>query len=189
MTIIVGYSSREGTYLGSDSRITADGVIAGSTKKLFQLHDNLSIGVCGSLRDLNIIKHVFRPYAPSNPTAKCKELCEEYLVSKFIPDLVETLSSQHRLSAMDEEGNESIKWQGNLMIAIGKHLFGLYNDFAVIDLGRFGAIGSGEAYAMGFLSDMEKAGLTGEEIVRRAIISSGKFDTGCDNKVDILKVR
>ena len=189
MTIIVGYTSKEGTWLASDSRITADGIIAGSSKKLFQPHENLAYGFCGTLRDLNIIKHVFRPYAPDNFIVKSKEHSEEFIVTRLIPDLVETLSGQRRISSMEDEDGEAIMWKGSLLIAIGKHLFGLYNDFAVLDLGKFGAIGSGESYAMGFLADMQKEGIPGEDIVKRAVISSGKFDTGCDNRVDIIKVR
>lgn len=188
MTIIVGYSDKNGTWLASDKRITAGTVIEGSTQKVFVASENLAFGVCGALRDLNVLKHLFRPPALEFNVKKADD-CEAYLVTRFIPDLIETLGGQARLADDDGSPDGFVRWGGNLLVAVGPHLFGIYNDFALMSLGNYGAIGSGEAFARAALSDMEKSDMSGEEKCKQAIQIASRFDTGCDNRVEIVKMR
>ena len=189
MTIIVGYSDKSGTWLASDKRVTAGSVIEGTTQKVFVAADNLAFGVCGALRDLNVIKHVFRPPSLEFNVKKAED-CEAYLVTKFIPNLIETLDAQARISSDDADAGGFLMWGGNLLVAVGSHLFGIYNDFAMMPLGNYGAIGSGDAYARAVFSDMEKStDMSGDEKCKRAITAASRFDTGCDSRVEIVKMR
>ena len=193
MTIIVGVSDESGTWLASDRRITAGTTIAGQISKIVKANDYVAYGICGALRDLNVIRHLFVP-PKVEFNVKKKEECEFYLVSAFVPELINTLASQKRvgtsgLDDADEEGFDFIRWCGSLLVAIGPNLYAISSDFAVIDMGKYGAIGSGEDFARAALENMEKSELTGDEKCCRAVQNASKFDTGCDNRVEIVKMR
>lgn len=184
MTVIVGISDKTGTWLAADTRISAGNSLVGTYRKIYRPTSNICYGVCGMLRDLNILQHIFKPPAFEG-NVKSKDDCAEYLVMNFIPALITSLTEHGRVSEDDETFMCGV-WQGSMLVAVGGHLFTIFQDFAMLNVAPYSSIGSGSELALGALSSSN--GQSGEERCKLAIQAASKFDSSCNNSIEIIKM-
>lgn len=147
MTCVVGFESKGGVWLASDSFIGTD-----TTKditvgpKWFKL-GAMTIGWAGDVRTAQVIEHgtIVRP-------RKKDELPSRYLVSVVARKIRATL----------REAGEVYKHSGGtevadieLLITLNGHLYQMWGDCTILRCSRgMGAIGVGGPYALGALSAM-----------------------------------
>lgn len=130
----------------ADDKVSCGGAystFAPTQSKVFKLGDFL-IGVAGDLRCSNIIRYCFDVPALS---AACHETDPlDFMVTMFVPKLKETLKNEgYAEVSNNKEGNNS-----QMLVAYKNHIYEVSYDYSVLENDRdFGAIGSGESYALG----------------------------------------
>ena len=142
MTLIVGLSTPDGTYLAADS-LGSNGHTYSLVKqpKLFR-NGKLGLGYTGSFRLGQLLQHNLSP----TPRAEGQEL-HEYLVSYLTSDVRQCLKDGGH--AHVESGVES---GGLFLIAAEDRVFTMQSDYSVLErVDGYDAVGSGEDYALAAL--------------------------------------
>lgn len=145
--------------MGSDSSAVENENIARRREpKIFRKGDFL-MGYCHSFRFGQIIQYYF------NPPVNNKLHPIEYLVTKFVPELISVL-----------EDNNFTENDSNLIICYDGHIFYIDNDWHVgWDDTNYHAIGSGALVALGSLHST--AGKDPQQRMRMALEASENFIT------------
>lgn len=144
MTCIVAMRDGDSVIVGADACIsTGDSVSVISDKKIFRRGD-MVFGVCGTVRFLNVVKHVFKP-----PAFHGKSF-PRYLSAEMLPLLQRTLIEGGCLATSKDDG--TAYQDGNLLVIHDGKIYEVGHDFAVVDSGsEYAAIGSGGEIALGAL--------------------------------------
>lgn len=166
MTCIAGLKYMGCVWIGGDSAATSSygnkTIMKG--KKIFK-RDSFLIGLSGSIHSLNLLRYTM-------PFPDYEEMdLEEYLVTKFIPQMQKTFEE----NGQDIKGDSGERYQGNtILIASNDRLFKIGQDFQVLETqGDYMACGSGEEYALGAMhvcKDMLELGIiTPQEMIFKAL--------------------
>lgn len=144
MTCIVGVVGDDGrVWLGGDSAATnqaGDRTILKDPK--VWVADNIAYGVCGSLKVIDVLAHVFN--APKYRGRG--ESSRKFLVANLAPAIKSALK---KYDALTGDGH----MDGELLIALNGALYRVQANFQVIQsLTNYESIGSGASYAIGSLS-------------------------------------
>lgn len=145
MTCVVGLITKSGLIFGADSLVTTElgSKYTLSDKKIFIKNDIL-FGFCGDLRFGQMVKHSFIP-----PHIDRERDLELYVHTKLIPELQKVFLDSGHMKI--EQGSF------DLLVGIGKHIFIISDDFAVIKTASpYQAIGSGAEYALGVMYATDK---------------------------------
>lgn len=164
MTTICGIAENGRVYIGVDTRITTHEGVRNHDMKLFMLTPEILLGVCGSVRMAQIIKH----HVELTPQAGGDD--EDYIVGEVVENI--------RL-AMIEQGHTietGGQWQdGGYLIGYRGRLYHVYADYSVAQNStKIDAAGSGSMFAIGVIRALEA--LTPQERIGRALEVSAEFD-------------
>lgn len=146
MTCICGIEHKGSVYIGADSAVSASNTITTCkpTEKLFSISNNkIAIGVCSSIRLMQVIHYGFEHEYKFNPQ---EHNDSQYLTINFIDELRSYLSEKDVLS----DGN--LPDDSDLLIAFNHKLWRLDANFQLFNsLNCYDAIGGGEEVALGAL--------------------------------------
>lgn len=146
MTVVIGYSDKNGVVIGADSQISDENgtILTSLTPKVFE-KNNVLFGTCNSIRVTQVIRYKFEI-----PERNGKGLFE-YLCTDFIDALAETLCNNN--CTYMKNGSMS---GSEIIIGIDGQLFAIDDDFHIIKTSLpFFAIGSGKQFAFGSMLSLE----------------------------------
>lgn len=176
MTCIVGLVEENGVvWMGGDRAATGYTQTFSSRPKVFA-HSGFLFGYTTSFRFGDLLEHAFRPlgdYLGRN--------AHEYLVTDFIPELIETLDRGRWLRVV--EGRVS---GGDFLVGFNGGIYHVQDDFSVLNCGAWAACGSGEAVALGSLHSSE--GRDSGDRVRMAVRAAGACVSSVGGLVDVLSI-
>jgi hypothetical protein len=189
MTCIAGLVSKPKVYIAADSLGAGNGCKQEySTAKLIKLPVKMMtgeytsslvymlIGYTSSYRMGDILKYQFEP-----PTIGLNQDINEYLVSSFVPELIDCFDKNFFTRAKD-----SAKSGGNFLLGLEGRLFHVQDDFSVLEpVNGYTAVGSGQEFAMGALYALENVTCAPEEALRDAIGAASQFSTTVGGKANI----
>lgn len=173
MTCVVGLVHEGIVYIGADS-LGSNGYTktVRRDRKVFKLKDtpNAIIGYTDSFRMGQLLM-----YADGLIDKRDEpEINHEYLVTKFIPNVIKLFEQNGYGKSEDGE-----KYGGTFLIGYKNKLYKVENDYQVGEpFNGFDACGSGEAFALGSLYTSEGIGLSPEERIISALRSASEFGTG-----------
>lgn len=164
MTCVVGFESKGGVWLASDSFIGTD-TAKDSTigPKWFKL-GSMTVGWAGDVRTAQVIEHgvTVRPW-------KKEEAPSRYLVSVVARKIRATLRESGEVHK-HSSGTEMADIE--LLIVLNNHIYQMWGDCTILRCSRgMGAIGVGGSYALGALSAMLPlpSGATPEAFLNKAL--------------------
>lgn len=173
MTCIVAVALDGKVWMGGDSLALSGCDVAERQGKVF-IWGNLIIGISGSVRVSQLVEYGL-PTHESIGSQDREEPDLVYLVNKFIPAIRDILKQGGYTKI--ESGVESI--QDIILIGMNGNIYKMYSDFAVCKPdGKFAAIGSGEAFALGALAVEQITSGNVEEKIWKALEVSAKFNVG-----------
>jgi len=175
MSVIVAIKNGDHVIVGCDSQVTA-----GYCKKTLTNKNNykifkpvkdkdLIIGVCGSLRDRDIL-FCIDEYIEEIVKLK-NEVNYKYIVTNIVPGIFEILSNNKRILDIKDK----LKIMEIEFVFIYKNqIYKVANNGCVIEIDDYCAIGSGSDYAIGYLNECDKTDI--KEALIKSIKSSCKND-------------
>lgn len=187
MTCIVGYIDKEKIYMGCDSAGTSwctQRELA-KPKVMIKNSDNINfiIGVCGSIRLLNIIEYRFVipefRYEKSN--------IDTYINTTFIDSLKQCLLANGNCQSTDSVQSMP---DGSFLVGINGRLFEIQSNFAVVENNeKNSVVGSGREYAYGSLHTTKNIkSMSVESRVTKAIESAITYDIYCGGEIKIESI-
>ena len=157
MSCVVGIVDQGKIWMGADSAMTErETVLHTKESKVFKFGRRMIIGCAGTLRDIQAIKYTMRP--PNHPKRKSDR---EYLVTYLIPTIINVLVVNGII-----RGDDPIETNNQFIIGYRGNLYVTDSVFSIDDVGKYGAIGAGEQFALGSL--MNSKG-NPESRIRRAL--------------------
>lgn len=191
MTCIVGLKHKDKIYIGADSQGSSEGHrMDYQTSKLALLEVKvkksdksykLGLGFTASYRMGDLLKYAFKP-----PKIKENQDINEYLVTAFIPKLINCFDVNDFTATKD-----SVKFGGTFMLGIADRLFVVYENFCVLEsVIDYAAIGSGESYALGCLHGVLSTQVVNDPktLVELAIKASSDFCTTVGGNIKVISV-
>lgn len=181
MTCIVAITSPEGTYIGSDSRVTGGDKIWYTTTPKIVKFGPLMIGVCGSTQFVTAL----RLNKPAEWDARASSI-DEYLGHIFLPHMRQTLDAVHGWDL-----NDGIKVGPHLLVASHNGIWEV-TPWGGVDGSAlpYHAIGSGREIAMGALHMLYSDEFRGiikspEQKIRLAIGAACNYCTDCGGVISV----
>lgn len=157
MSCVVAIQNNEKVVIMADSCLT-NYITAkeGKIKKIFQLNPETVVGVCGSVRDLNLIEtYLSADYS--------KGYTKKRILVELIPKIQDILSQGGSISINEAQVAEI---QSTILIASTKGLFVIQGDFGVVEYSKnYLSIGAGSDIAETVLSTIEL--LEEQEMVKK----------------------
>jgi ATP-dependent protease HslVU (ClpYQ) peptidase subunit len=181
MTIIAAYKGPDGIYLGGDSMAAdANDVVYLTSPKVFRL-PGFTVGFAGSFRFGQILEHCFDP--PEHPYNMDDFT---YMFAGWTEKLRETLANYGLLKS--ENGVDSIGEDGAALLIYNEGIYQIQEDLSILKISsNYASIGVGMNYALGVMHALDGSGLTGEEIVKRALDIAIYHCPRCGGDTTILK--
>jgi ATP-dependent protease HslVU (ClpYQ) peptidase subunit len=175
LTCIVGLVHEGVTYIGGDS-LGSNGhsKTVRNDKKVFHLKDinNAIAGYTSSFRMGQLLMYG-KGLIDSRDTYE-KDIDHEYLVTKFIPNLIDLFEKGGY-----SRNNSGEKKGGNFLFAYKDKLYQIESDFQVGESSlKYDACGSGEEFALGSLHSTEGTKYSPQERIRKALQAASQFSVG-----------
>lgn len=180
MTTIVGFKASDAVYLGADKRITnGTEMIEASCSKIFKRLDwDMALGVCGSVRLINILRYESLDFRRDDD--------DEETIYNFTVALREMFDALDMLDNGD--GIKSLEL-GHIGIVYNGEMYSLDQMLSILHYNcKFFSIGSGSSYAMGALTVLENKKIKPEKVVRNAILAAQRWDILTNDAVEILRL-
>jgi ATP-dependent protease HslVU (ClpYQ) peptidase subunit len=173
MTCIAGLVDGSTTYLGADS-CGSNGYskVVRADKKVFKLKDtpNAILGYTSSFRMGQLLMYATGLIDKRDEP----NINHEYLVTKFIPNVVKLLKDG--LYSQNDKGEES---GGTFLLAYKHNLYKIESDYQVgMSVDNYDACGCGQDYALGSLHATNGTNLTPIERIHKALQAASKFSVG-----------
>lgn len=170
MTCIVGIKDKENdcVWMGADS-LGSDGFIKTTLHqpKVFRnnVMENVVMGSCGCVRHMDILKYNENLFDKLDYFEKT-DIDHKYMVNKFIPNVIKAFKEG---IAHKEDGKKG----ANFLIAAGRKLFEVQNDYSVLEHEKgYCAIGSGEYAAEASLFTTENMGIEPNKRIELALMAA-----------------
>jgi len=151
MSVVVGYISGDRVIMGCDSQVSIGynkhALTNRNNFKIFKptKNNDVLIGLCGNLRDLNLL-YCVEEYIEE--LANYKDIVDfKYIVTKVVPKIFEILKDM-----LIEDGNKIKYMSSILLFAYKNQLYEIGHYGEVTQIDNFCAIGSGEELAEGYLN-------------------------------------
>lgn len=173
MTCIVGLTENGITYIGGDS-LGSNGFskVSRRDKKVFKLKDtkNAILGYTSSFRMGQLLMYATDLIDKRDEPG----IDHEYLVTKFIPKVIELFESGGYSKVKSGE-----KSGGVFLLGYKEKLYKIESDFQVSEsFDNYDACGCGEDFALGSLKSTEDLNLCPEVRIRMALQAASKFSVG-----------
>lgn len=151
MSVVVAIKTLTGVVVAADKQVTR-GCLTDKTSKLHAFeYSNTAIGTVGTLRDANVVG-VKDELISYKDILQNKDVDLEYVISKVVPELIETLQASSRVT----EKNGVLSTDSAFMFCTPKRIFIIEGDFSVIEAeDGYAAIGCGDEKVYGYLSNCE----------------------------------
>jgi len=179
MSIIVGVVDDDGTiYMGSDTGVfdTNTGMSSGNAEKVFlACSGSVIMGICGTLRDLQVVKLGLANMVGPDSTVDI----HEWLGSDLYPAILTALEGA--VGGVDDE-----RIQSSIIIGVHGHLYDMDGIGGISLHNDEYAIGSGNQLALGALAAMECD--NPEERVWRALKATSQWCIYVNDVYDIKKL-
>ena len=171
MTCIIGLKHEDKVYIGYDS-LGSNGYSGNIRKdrKAFKLKDNNEaiIGFTSSYRMGQLLMY------SDELINKEEEINHEYMVTKFIPKIIDIFKGGKY--SRNDNGEES---GGIFLLAHKNNLFKIESDFQVAEyMDKYLACGCGEDFALGSLYTTEKINMSPIERIHVALQVASKHSVG-----------
>lgn len=189
MTCVVGLTEGNRVYLAADSLGSGNGVKQQyKTPKLqiltvLQVDElqnstiQLGIGYTTSYRMGDILRHILKP-----PKIGISEDENEYLVSKFIPELINCFDDHSYTKSKD-----GVKTGGYFLVGLRGRLFLVQDDFSVLEPSSgYTSIGSGQEFALGSL--YSSCSSSAAVRVVEAVAAASCFSTTVGGDIDYILI-
>ena len=180
MTVVIMIQEEDKIYLASDMNVLnnegdGDHLSSSSFKKIFTMGP-MTIGACGSVRLLQLIKHSIT-YSDDYD-----ESSTEHLLWRFTEDLFALLS----VRTLDRIDN----LDGELLVVVNGEAFHiLIPDLSVVQIDTpYFVIGCGEDFALGSLYSTNKGRMKPKRRIEEAMAASSFNDFRIGSKADIWEV-
>ena len=184
MTCICAIEHKGSVYIGGDSAYSDDNMISTTAfnEKVFII-ENMIIGVCGSLRTMQVIKHGLKLPLKKDPA----QTDMSYLVIDFVDSLRKLLKDKASLAT--DDNCESLPDTG-FLLGDGKKIFEVDTDMQVVrPVDGYAAMGSGAQVALGSLyTTKHNQDLTPEEKITIALESASHHTCHVRPKFHILRL-
>ncbi|MCD7911057.1 hypothetical protein KC480_05895 [Bacillus velezensis] len=184
MTCIIGLVENGITYIGADSLASNPYIkTTRKDKKVFKMKDskNMILGFTSSFRMGQLLMYA------NGLIDKRDEpnIDHEYLVTKFIPNVIKLFESQGFI-----RDNSGEKTGGEFLIGYNDQLYRIQPDFQVsqTDL-NYDACGSGQEVALGSLYSTEALNLSPEARIAQALRAASKHSIGVEAPYYIINTR
>lgn len=183
MTLIVAYTDKDGSYIGSDSMGSNN--YSGSiykNKKVFKIGKDILAGGCGSYKELQLLEKDF-----SAPSRNTNQTASQYMYNTFAHALRDFFIEQGLIK--NDSGilsNES----GEFLFIYEGSIYKWQSDLALLETTLpFDATGSGEIYAHAVMSTLQsqKSSLSPEEKIKKAITLTSDYILSVGGKINIIK--
>lgn len=167
MTCIVGCIDKRtnSVWMGADS-LGSNGFIkvSESMPKIFrhQFFENVIIGSTTTFRHIDLLKYS-KDILPEIDWYKKTEITHEYMVTKFIPELIKLFNDGIISEKAEEKG-------ANFLIGINNNLFEIQSDYSVLcPRDGFTAVGCGEYHAVASMITTKDMDMTVRERIEKAL--------------------
>ena len=152
-----------------------------NTEKILRFERSY-IGIVGDAAHSNVFENIIEKYADDLSFNSRKHIFETYL------HLHQILRDKFHLNphVTDEVAYQSS--QIDALIANENGIFGMFEFREVHEFERFGAIGSGKAYALGAMFAVFDRMADPEEIARVGVLASCEFDNACDLPIAVYSL-
>ena len=187
MTCIIGMIDKENdcVWIGGDS-LGSNGYTKAtqSQPKIFKnkIFKNVAMGSTGTFRHIDLLKYSDKLFDEID-MYKNTELNHEYMVTKFIPNVI-TLFKEGIIDS--DEKNRG----GNFIIGAGNKLFEIQTDYSVLEpLLGFCSVGSGEDIAMGSMITTKDMGLTVPQRIELALKAAEECSCGVQRPFTIINTK
>ena len=148
MSLIVAIKKDGVVYLGADTRTTRGERIrtnlATEDLKIHRMGSCL-VGAAGTVANIQLMTG-----HPEWFDLNGKPLTKRFIVQKVLPKYYDLVKAMDKLE-VEEQNSDSPKCGCTFLVTDGKKLFEIDDDFEVIELSRYGAIGCTERLALTFL--------------------------------------
>ena len=172
MSVIVAIKKDGVVYMGADTRTTrADRYVSNLTEDEMKIH---RIGSCllGAAGTVANIQHMSDH--PEWFELEGKQLTKRFIVQNIIPKFYGVLKADDKLDKKDKE-SPNPKSKCSFLITDGNGLFMINNDFEVIELSRYGAIGCTRVTATTYMLSMSDDS-SPNEVIFKALRASACFN-------------
>jgi len=182
MTCIIGIKHKDKIYIGGDRRTTWGlQFLVTKESKVFK-SENFIIGACGSVRESQILKHVFKPPIFNEKT----EDLMSYLCGSWSKKLIETFIEHGTYKTKEPYGGD-----GGLILGYKSRLFVTSSDLSFMEpIEDYVCHGSGAYHASAVMDYLKSKGSFDdpEKVIEEAIkIAAGRI-WSVDDQVDILSL-
>jgi ATP-dependent protease HslVU (ClpYQ) peptidase subunit len=183
MTCIVAIEHKGSVYIGGDSAYSGDNMISSTAanEKIFIL-DNVIIGVCGSMRTMQVIHHGLKI-----PVRKEEQTDMTYLTIDFVDALRKLLKDKATISS--DDNCDSLPDTG-FLLGYNKKLFEVDTDMQIVrPIDSYAAMGSGGEVALGSLfTTKNNTDMSPEERITIALEAAAHHTCHVRPKFHILRL-
>lgn len=182
MTCIVGYVEKGNVWIGADSQCTTDWTKSELSEldgKVFKKNDIL-IGVAGSLRQAQLIKHCL-----TIPTKAENHTDYQYLCRQLVPDIIRCLKKNVAIEIKDDRAYGELSF----LLGYNGNLYLVDSSFAVVNTKEnYNTTGSGGEVALGVLHCLEGVDIPVTERLTRALKAAARFAIGVRGPFTIMSL-
>lgn len=170
MTCIAAIAEGGKVWLGADSAgIDGLSIRVRADSKLFEVGDEMLIGVCGSFRVRDILRYQFAPPAVQ------KDDLTDYMVTDFVEAYRSVVKMGGSATVVDNHESAA----SDFIVGFRGRLFTIHSDFQVAEQNDpFHAVGCGSDIALGSLYSTRRLKLTPKERILRALQASARYSGG-----------
>ena len=161
MTTIIGIKKDNSVWIGADS-IASNGhdKFTVANPKVFK-KDNMLIGYTTSFRIGQLLQ-----YSVNTPTDDYGVSAHEYMVTRYIPEVIKCFEENKCLST--DDNNVSVG--GDFLVGYRGELFTVQSDFSVNQwLSNFAVVGHGTEYALGAMQILNKIDYLPDDKINMAL--------------------
>lgn len=188
MSVVVAIKDKDKVWVGCDSQVTCGwSKYTLKNKNNFKIfkptkENDVIIGVCGYLRDANILSCV-EEYL--DELAKLKnEIDFKYIVTKLVPKLFSILRDNKRIV---EKKEQLTIMESQILFIYKDKIFDISPDGCVIEIEDYCAIGSGTDFAIGYLNNNEEKDI--KQKIIKAIQSSCLTDLYVNYPIVVMNTK
>ncbi len=180
MTIIVGVIRGSTVTIGGDSRYTSNSYIHPCTEAKIWRQGPLIIGLTGSTREAQIIRHATTIPEPVEPSE---------LKPWLSTTVVDKIREARKASGFDEKKGDGTEVGPRAMVGILGRLFVVFEDYCVLEYPDSMAIGSGMDFAIGSLATTANMRMSATRRVKVALGVACIHDAYCAPPFTVLRGR
>lgn len=144
MTTIAARLTKRGARIAWDSQTTTGNTATHRASKVQLINNQFAVGVGGHVRYSNLVNQAtleaVHPYDFAQPDFDAYG----WLIATLVPAWMKAVKDAW--SATPKDDDYQIPW-GVALVACPHGIYRISSDFAVVDLGEYGAIGSGGEFA------------------------------------------